>query len=87
MSENPTPDGFPETAEARGIALVSQGLALALLTRLRAKGLLSDRDCEAIFEGCLTSLENAQLDSPDDESIQAARMILDGVAKIALRPA
>jgi hypothetical protein len=83
MAEEPTVDGFPEGAEARGVALVGQGLAFALMTRLRAKGLLTQADVDAIFEGCLTSLEGAQLDSPDDESLKAARVILDAMARIA----
>ena len=83
MADEPLVDGFPESAEARGVAIVGQGLAFALMTRLKAKGVLSQGDVDAIFEGCLTSLEGAQLESPDDQSIQAARVILDGMARIA----
>lgn len=85
MDDEPLVDGFPERAEARGVALVGQGLAFALISRLRAKGVLSDTDVDAIFEGCLTSLEDAQLRTPGDQSISAARLILDGMAEIASR--
>ena len=71
-------EGFSQEAETEGLALAGHSLAIGILSRLFAKGLLSDQEVLAVIDGALTTLEDGGV---DDEGTRAARIFLDGAAQ------
>lgn len=67
--------------EAKGIAMTGMCLAYGLISRLQAKGILSDADLELLFEGSLATLES----QPPDHATALARQTLEAMANVARR--
>ena len=62
---------------ARGMALAADGVLLALMTKLRARAVLSQDDVDQIFEAVLSGLEQS---APNTPMVHYARLWLDDMA-------
>ncbi len=73
-------------AETRGMAFIGHSLPVAILKRLTAKKLLTDQDAYEILDALLIGVEEMKTDDPSDESLEAARVMLDGMIRIFRAP-
>ncbi len=76
MAHDTNPD---RDADTRGLAFVGQGLAFALLGQLAKKGVLTQQEAHDVLDTVLIGLEEFQVGQPGDQSVQAARAILDAM--------
>ena len=83
MAQDTDPD---RDAETRGMAHLGQSLSFGILSRLMAKGLLTKQEVQDILEEILISFEQLQTKDPSDESVQAARLILDAMIHAVRAP-
>ncbi len=73
-------------AETRGMAFIGHSLPFAILKRLTTKNLLTDQDAYEILDALLIGVEEMKTDDPSDESLEAARGMLDGMIRIFRAP-
>ena len=83
MAHHTDPD---RDAETRGLALLGQSLSFGILSRLTAKGLLTKQEAQDILDEVLISFEKLQTEKPSDQSVQAARSILDAMIHAVRAP-
>ena len=69
-------------AETRGMAFIGHSLPIAILKCLTTKKLLTDQDAYEILDSLLIGVEEMKTNDPTDESLEAARVILDGMIHI-----
>lgn len=70
--------------EGEGLALAAFVLGFAMLTKMKAKGLLTTEDVRSILEAALSQMETPPASThPGSPS---ARVLLDGLAQVLLRP-
>ena len=67
-----------DDTDTRAIAIVGESLAVAVLARLEARGLLTPADVDQVVEGTLESLEQ---DFPDGLDVRAARQMLETIGR------
>ncbi len=69
-------------ADTRGLAILGQCLAFAILIKLTSKGLLTRQEAYNMLDNLSFTLDEAQLKNPSEKSVPAARATLDAMLQV-----